>query len=68
MYVCVCVCAVEVSEDCRSVSLVGQNVLAGSCSTLLNTFHSLVRVLGVPIGQAVCMLAENPARSVSRNT
>ena len=61
---CVVFVVVEVSEDCRSVSLVGQTVLAGSCCTLLNTFSSLVHVLDVPIGQAVSMLSENPARSV----
>lgn len=57
-----CVVAVQVSDDCRSLSLVGENVLAGSCCTLLDTFHSLVRVFKIPVGQAVSMLTENPAK------
>lgn len=53
-----CVVAVQVSDDCRSLSLVGENVLAGSCCTLLD----LVRVFKIPVGQAVSMLTENPAK------
>jgi len=53
---------VQVSASGRTLSVVGTNTLAGSCSTLLETFHSLVNILGVPIGKAVAMLSENPAR------
>jgi len=52
----------QVSASGRTLSVVGTNTLAGSCSTLLETFHSLVNILGVPIGKAVAMLSENPAR------
>jgi len=55
---------VQVCEDGRSVSLLGERVLAGSCCSLEDTLHSLVRVLEVPLGEAVAMLSENPARSV----
>lgn len=50
------------SQDCRSLSLVGQNVLAGSCCTLLDTFHSLVHVFKINVGHAISMLTENPAK------
>lgn len=59
---CKTVIAVRVSDDCRSLSLVGENVLAGSCCTLLDTFHSLVRILKIHVGQAIYMLTENPAK------
>ena len=55
---------VQVCEDGRSVSLLGERVLAGSCCSLEDTLRSLVRVLEVPLGEAVAMLSENPARSV----
>ena len=53
---------VEISADCKYMSLAGQNTLAGSCCSLLNTLHSLVNVLQVPLGEAVAMISENPAR------
>ena len=52
----------QVSEDSRTVSLLGESVLAGSCCTLEDTLHNLVNVLEVPVGEAVAMLSENPAR------
>ncbi|XP_062514677.1 N-acetylglucosamine-6-phosphate deacetylase-like isoform X2 [Corticium candelabrum] len=52
----------EVSHDCSRVTLVGSDVLAGSCCSLLQSFRSLVDVLGVPVGHAACMLSETPAR------
>ena len=52
----------QVSEDGRTVSLLGESVLAGSCCTLEDTLHNLVNMLGVPVGEAVAMLSENPAR------
>ena len=56
--------SVLVREDGRSVSLLGESVLAGSCCSLEDTLHSLVRVLEVPLGEAVAMLSENPARYI----
>ncbi|KAJ7326568.1 Putative N-acetylglucosamine-6-phosphate deacetylase [Desmophyllum pertusum] len=53
---------IQVSPSGRTLSIVGTTTLAGSCSTLLGTFHSLVNIFGVPIGKAVAMLSENPAR------
>lgn len=53
---------VEISADCKFMSLAGQTTLAGSCCSLLNTLHSLVNVLKVPLGEAVTMISENPAR------
>lgn len=52
----------QVSPSGRTLSIIGTNTLAGSCSTLLDTFHSLVNIFGVPIGKAMMMLSENPAR------
>ena len=53
---------VQVSEDGKTMSLVGQNVITGSCCTMVDILHSLVRVLNVPLGEAIAMLSENPAR------
>ena len=57
---------VQVSPSGRTMSLVGSDTIAGSCCTMLDTLHNLVQVLDVPVGQAVAMLSENPARSVSK--
>jgi len=51
----------ETSDRCKVV-LKGTNVIAGSCSTQLHLFHTLVRLFDVPLEQAVDMLAHNPAR------
>lgn len=53
---------VQVSSSGRTMSIIGTNTLAGSCSTLLDRFHSLVNIFGVPIGKAMAMLSENTAR------
>ena len=37
-------------------------MLAGSCVSMVATLHNLVRTLNVPLGEAVAMLSENPAR------
>lgn len=50
------------STDARSVVLKDQDTLAGSCTSLLQTFRNMVRVLRVPIGKASAMLSETPAR------
>ena len=54
---------VEVAQDGRTVSLLGEGILAGSCCSQLDTLRSLVGVLGVPLAEAVAMLSESPARS-----
>ena len=46
------------------MSLVGSDTIAGSCCTMMDILHNLVQVLEVPLGQAVAMLSENPARCV----
>lgn len=38
------------------------NTLTGSCCTMLDIFKSLVNTLDVPVGKALMMLSENPAR------
>ena len=53
---------VQLSPSGHTLSMIGTNTLADSCSTLLDTFHSLVSIFGVPIGKAMVMLSENPAR------
>ena len=54
---------VQVSEDGRTLSTMGsERVLAGSCCSMVDILHNLVNVIGLPLGQAVAMLAENPAR------
>lgn len=53
---------VVVSEDCKTMVVKGTNILAGSCSNMLDIFHNLVRIMNVPIAEAVKMLSENPAR------
>ena len=50
------------------MSLVGSDTIAGSCCTMLDILHNLVQVLDVPVGQAVAMLTENPARCVGTCT
>lgn len=55
---------VQVSPNSHAVTLVGSDTIAGSCCTMLEILHNLVHVLDVPVGQAVAMLSENPARSV----
>lgn len=59
-------CTVQVSDDAKTLVSVGNGggVLAGSCCSMVEVFHNLVNVLNVPLGEAVAMLAENPARSV----
>jgi len=52
----------QVSPSGRTMSIIGTNTLAGSCSTLLDRLHSLVNIFGVPIGKAMAMLSENTAR------
>ena len=52
---------VQLSPSGRTLSMIGTNTLADSCSTLLDTFHSLVSLFGVSVGKAM-MLSENPAR------
>lgn len=52
----------EVAQDGRTVSLLGEGILAGSCCSQLDTLRSLVGVLGVPLAEAVAMLSESPAR------
>ena len=54
--------SVQVSPSGRTLSLVGTDTIAGSCCTMLDILHNLVQVLDVPLGQAVAMLSENPAR------
>ena len=54
----------EVSPSGRTMSLVGSDTIAGSCCTMMDILHNLVQVLEVPLGQAVVMLSENPARCV----
>lgn len=51
-----------VSEDCKTMVVKGTNILAGSCSSMLDIFYNLVRIMNVPIAEAVKMLSENPAR------
>ena len=46
----------------------GEETLAGSCCSMLDTLHSLVHTLAVPVGEAVAMLSENPARSVASSS
>ena len=55
---------VQVSPNSHAMTLVGSDTIAGSCCTMLEILHNLVHVLDVPVGQAVAMLSENPARSV----
>lgn len=54
--------SVQVSPSGRTLSIAGTNTLAGSCGTLLGAFHSLIHIFRVPLGDAVAMLSENPAR------
>lgn len=54
--------SVQVSASGRTMSLVGSDTIAGSCCSMVDILHSLVEVLDVPLGQAVAMLSENPAR------
>lgn len=54
--------SVQVSPSGRTLSIAGTNTLAGSCGTLLGAFHSLIHRFRVPLGDAVAMLSENPAR------
>lgn len=54
--------SVQVSPSGRTLSIAGTNTLAGSCGTLLGAFHSLIHIFKVPLGDAVAMLSENPAR------
>ena len=54
--------SVQVSPSGRTLSIAGTNTLAGSCGTLLGAFHSLSHIFRVPLGDAVAMLSENPAR------
>ena len=61
-YVVVVVVSVQVCASGCTLSVVGTNTLAGSCNTLLQTFHTLLNTFEVPIGKAVAMLSENPAR------
>lgn len=60
--VVVVIVSVQVCASGCTLSVVGTNTLAGSCNTLLQTFHTLVNTFEVPIGKAVAMLSENPAR------
>lgn len=60
--VVVVIVSVQVCASGCTLSVVGTNTLAGSCNTLLQTFHTLVNTFEVPIGKAVTMLSENPAR------
>ncbi len=59
---------VQVSDDGRTLFSVpnevgeGGGVLAGSCCSMVEVFRNLVNVMNVPVGEAVAMLAENPAR------
>lgn len=53
---------VQVSPSGHTMSLVGSDTIAGSCCTMLDILHNLVQVLDVPVGEAVAMLSENPAR------
>lgn len=53
---------IQVSPSGRTLSIAGTNTLAGSCGTLLGAFHSLIHIFRVPLGDAVAMLSENPAR------
>ena len=57
-------CAVQVSPDGRALRMVGEGVLAGSCCSMIDILHNLVRTLDVPLGEAVAMLSENPARYI----
>lgn len=52
----------KVSNDGK-VAQVG-NVLAGSCSTILDQFRSLINIFGVSIGKAIFMCSTNPAKIV----
>ena len=63
-YIHACTHAVQVSPSGRTMSLVGSDTITGSCCTMLDILHNLVQVLDVPVGQAVAMLTENPARCV----
>ena len=54
--------AVFVANDCKTLVVEGTNTIAGSCCSMLDIFHNLTSVLSVPLGQAVAMLSETPAR------
>ncbi len=53
---------VEVSEDAKEVVLSDSHTLAGSCVTQVSIFESLLTVFKLPLGEAVMMLSETPAR------
>eukprot|EP00041_Stephanoeca_diplocostata_P026558 m.718308 g.718308 ORF g.718308 m.718308 type:complete len:460 (+) comp22994_c1_seq2:98-1477(+) len=57
-----------VSDDGRAVTLKGTCTIAGSCSSLLDSFRTLVRVFRLTVAQACHVVATNPARFVGLHT
>ena len=53
---------VQADEEKNIVKSCDDNTLVGSCCTMLDIFKPLIDVLNVPVGQAVMMLSENPAK------
>ena len=50
------------SQNGLNMILEGTNTIAGSCCSMLDIFHNLIKILDVPVNEAVTMLTENPAR------
>jgi len=48
--------------DSPRVVLKGTSTIAGSCTTQLTMFHSLMEIFDVPLFEAVSMLSHNPAK------
>ena len=53
---------VFVAKDCRTLVLEGTDIIAGSCCSMIDILHNLTGPLSVPLGHAVAMLSEVPAR------
>lgn len=50
------------SQNGLNMILEGTNTIAGSCCSMLDIFHNLIKILNVPVNEAVTMLTENPTR------
>ena len=53
---------VQLDNENHFVNGCDENTSEGSCCTMMDIFKNLIDVFDVPIGKAVMMLTENPAR------